>query len=403
VTAARARSGPLAGIPLLEDLPPLDGTRVLVRADFNVPLVRPASGGPLVVEDDFRIRAALPTIHWLQEQGALITACTHLGRPRGSTDPRFDVAPVRARLQELASGVDLLPNLRLDPGEEADDEAFVERLVTGFDAYVNDAFGVSHRAHASVVGPPTRLPSAAGRLLAREVEMLGRLLVDPPRPFVAVVGGAKVVDKLGVLGALLLRVDHLLIGGGMAFSFLFAEGHTVGSSILDTADIAACKDLVQSAGTRLVLPEDFVALAPDGALGTGDAGSGATSTVGTDVPDGWKGVDIGPQTRRVFADILARAGTIFWNGPLGCFEDARFAAGTAAVAETIAGTSAFSVVGGGDTVAALDELRLADQVSFVSTGGGASLELIEHGDLPGLRALRGAANAPARHHEGAAR
>jgi len=395
VTVARPRSGPLVGVPLLEDLPPLQGKRVLVRADFNVPLIWPEGSGAAVVEDDFRIRAALPTINWLRDHGAAVTACTHLGRPRGTADPRFDVAPVRASLARLAPEVQLLPNLRFDPGEESNDAAFVERLVEGFDAYVNDAFGVSHRAHGSIVGPPARLPSAAGRLLAREVEMLGTLLGDPPSPFVAVIGGAKVADKLGVLGALLGQVDALLVGGGMAFTFLAAEGHQVGSSIVDVDAIPACRELIASAGSRLALPQDCVVLAPDGVLGDGAAGRGATRTVGSDVPEGWRGVDVGPQTRRAFADILATAGTTFWNGPLGCFEDTRFSAGTTEIARAIAATTAFSVVGGGDTVAALDQLGLADQVSFVSTGGGASLQLIELGDLPGLQALRAAPNAPA--------
>lgn len=389
-----APSAPLAGIPLLEDLPPLEGKRVLVRVDFNVPLVPHADGGPPRVEDDFRIRAALPTLEWLMAQGAAVTACTHLGRPKGRPDPRYDVAPVRARLGELAAGVELLQNLRFDPGEEANDPAFVDHLVAGFDAYVNDAFGAAHRAHASIVGPPARLPSAAGRLLAREVEMLGALLGSPAHPFIAVVGGAKVADKLGVLGALLQRVDRLLIGGGMAFTFLSAQGHRVGRSLLDAPDVDACRKLLEAAGDRMVLPTDLVALGPEGTVGAGGPGSGVSRIVGTDVPDGWEGVDIGPESRRSFAGHLRRAQTVFWNGPVGAFEDPRFADGTRAIAEAIASGSAFSVVGGGDTTAALDQFELADRVTFVSTGGGACLDLLEYGDLPGLRALRAAPNAP---------
>ncbi len=391
-------SSPLAGIPLLEDLPPLDGKRVLVRVDFNVPLVPGADGGPPDVEDDFRIRAAVPTLEWLRAHGAWVTACTHLGRPHGGPDPRFDVAPVRARLAELAPGVELLDNLRFDPGEEANDPAFVDRLVDGFDAYVNDAFGSSHRSHASIVGPPSKLPSAAGRLLAREVEVLGTLLGDPARPFVAVIGGAKIGDKLGLLRALLRRVDRLLVGGGMAFTFLAARGHRVGRSLLDAAQVDSCRMLLEAAGDRLVLPTDLVALSPSGTLGAGEPGTGDVVDLGTDVPDGWEGVDIGPETRRSFAQHVASARTVFWNGPVGAFEDPRCADGTRAVARAVASGPAFSVVGGGDTVAALDALGLADDVTFVSTGGGACLDLLEHGDLPGLRALRNARNAPVRRH-----
>ncbi len=391
----RPRAGPLAGLPLLEDLPELGGCRVLVRVDFNVPLgPDPGGGDGKVVTDDFRIRSALPTLSWLNERGAEVTACTHLGRPKGTVDPRFDVAPVRDRLAELAPGVGLLENLRFDPGEEENDPAFVDRLVEGFDAYVNDAFGASHRSHASIVGPPTRLPSAAGRLLAREVEVLGGLLVAPARPFVTLVGGSKVGDKLGVLQALLELVDHLAVGGGMAFTFLAARGHTVGASLLDAGRIDSCARLLEQAGGRIMLPTDIVALGPGGSVGQHSAGSGEVKMIGTDVPRGWRGVDIGPETAGAFADVVAGAGTVFWNGPMGVFEDERFAAGTRTVARAVADSRAFTVVGGGDSVAALDELDLASQVGYVSTGGGASLELLEHGDLPGLEALRHAPNAP---------
>ena len=220
--------------PCWRTCPTSAGRKVLVRADFNVPLRWPdGPDGPAVVADDFRIAAAMPTLDWLTGHGAEVTVCSHLGRPQGTADHRFDMAPVRRRLAELAPGVELLDNLRFDPGEKANDPAFVDRLVDGFDCYVNDAFGVSHRAHASIVGPPARLPSAAGRLLAREVAVVGGLLTHPARPFLAVVGGAKVSDKLGVLRSLLDEVDQLIVGGGMAFTFLAAQGHSVGLSLFD--------------------------------------------------------------------------------------------------------------------------------------------------------------------------
>lgn len=394
--SASPGAGPLAGLPMLEGLPPLRGRKVLVRADFNVPLLRHGDDGEAEVADDFRIRSALPTLEWLIGEGASVTACTHLGRPKGKVDPRFDVAPVRARLAELAPGVGLLENLRFDPGEESGDPLFVDKLVDGFDAYVNDAFGSSHRAHASIVGPPGRLPSAAGRLLAREVEVLGGLLTGPGRPFVAVVGGAKVADKLGVLRSLLEKVDTLIVGGGMSYTFLAARGHSVGRSLLDRDSLEDCRKLVDDAQARLVLPMDLVTLGPGGTIAQGADGTGETAVVDLDIPDDSEGVDVGPKTREEFADVLRGARTVFWNGPVGAFEDDRFDTGTRAVAEALVDSGAFTVVGGGDTVAALDKFGLADRMSFVSTGGGASLELLEHGDLPGLQALRESANAPVR-------
>lgn len=386
-------AGILAGVPLLEDLPDPRGRRVLVRVDFNVPLTTDAEGRAQVV-DDFRIRAALPTLEWLLERGAEPTACTHLGRPKGKPDPRYDVAPVRERLRELAPGVALLENLRFDPGEEAGDPAFAGRLTEGFDLYVNDAFGASHRSHASIVGPPERMPSAAGRLLQRELEALGSLLSAVARPFVAVVGGAKVADKIGVLESLLGRVDRLLVGGAMAFTFLAAGGTRVGDSLLDETRLDSCKALAARAGEQLVLPDDTVALGPLGTLGDAGPGTGEVQVFTGDLPDGWRGTDIGPATARHFSDLLHGAATVFWNGPMGVCEDDRFAAGTHAVAEALAGSSGFTVVGGGDSAAALDRLGLAGKVDFVSTGGGASLELLEKGDLPGIAALRRASNAP---------
>ncbi|MGH9242995.1 MAG: phosphoglycerate kinase [Acidimicrobiales bacterium] len=359
-------------LPVLEDLPPVEGKRVLLRADFNVPL----EDGR--ISDDLRIRAALRTIGWLDERGARVTACSHLGRPQGKSDPAYSIEPVRQRLKELAPAVELLENLRFDPGEEANDPAFVERLVTGFDAYVNDAFGASHRAHASIVGPPKHLPSAAGRLLAREVEVLLGLRENPKRPFVTVLGGAKVGDKLGVIEALLDVVDALAIGGGMCFTFLAAAGHDVGGSLLEADQVDTCRRLL-AGGKPIHLPADIVALGP------GDE----VRHTGPDLPSGWKGLDIGPETAGTFSDVILDARTVFWNGPMGVFEDPRFAAGTKTVARAMAATKAFTVVGGGDSAAAIAEFGHADRVDHVSTGGGAALELLEQGDLPGLAALRG--------------
>lgn len=363
-------------LPQLEDLPDLDGKRVLVRADFNVPV---ADGR---ITDDLRIRSALPTLQWLQEAGAQVTACSHLGRPEGEPDPAFSMDPVRARLAELAPGVELMENLRFDPGETGDDPEFVQRLVEGQHAYVNDAFGVAHRAHGSIVGPPRTLPSAAGRLLAREVDVLAGLRESPERPFAAVLGGAKVSDKLGVIEALLDAVDTLVIGGGMCFTFLAARGHTTGDSLLEPDQVDTCRALLEQAGDKIRLPSDVVALGPD---------DEEVRQVGLDVPDGWKGLDIGPGSAAEFAEIVTGSALILWNGPMGLFEDERFVAGTRTVAEAVAEAPGFTVVGGGDSAAAMASFGLADAVDHLSTGGGASLELLEKGDLPGLRALREAA------------
>jgi phosphoglycerate kinase len=374
-------------VPQLEDLGDLEGKRVLVRADFNVPL---RDG---VIADDLRIRAALPTLHWLQQQGAHVTACSHLGRPKGEPDPKYSMDPVRARLAELAPGVDLLENLRFDPGETTNAPAFVARLIDGKDAYVNDAFGASHRAHASVVGPPAHLPSAAGRLLAKEVEVLLGLREHPSRPFVAVLGGAKVSDKLGVIKALLEIVDSLVIGGGMCFTFLAAQGRPTGASLLEEDQIETCRELLAS-GAAIHLPSDLTALGPGGKIGDPAAG-GDVRQIGASVPDGWMGLDIGPGSAAEFSDVILDARTVFWNGPMGVFEDPRFEAGTRTVAEAVAETRGFTVVGGGDSAAAIAQFDLADRIDHISTGGGASLELLEQGDLPGLEALRHAPNAKA--------
>lgn len=371
--------------PTLEDLGDVSGKRVLVRTDFNVPM-ETSESGERVITDDFRIRAALPTIQWLTDRGAQVVTASHLGRPKGQPNPKYSMDPVRARLAELAPGVELLENLRFDAGEEGNDAAFVAKLVEGIDAYVDDAFGACHRAHASIVGPPQSLPSAMGLLLQKEVEVLLGLRNDPKHPFVAVLGGSKISDKLGVVEALLNVVDSLVIGGAMCFTFLAAQGNPIGASLWEPDQVETCKRLLDTAGAKgktIHLPEDIVGL---------DAG-GNFATYGVRLPDGAKGFDIGPGSAAAFSDIIMDARTVFWNGPMGMFEDDRFAAGTRTVAQAMADTKAFTVVGGGDSAAALAQFRLDDEVDHVSTGGGASLELLELGDLPGLDALRKAPNA----------
>ena len=369
-------------IPQLEDLGDLDGRSVLVRADFNVPI----AGGEII--DDLRIRAALPTLRHLLAAGASVTVCTHLGRPDGAPDPAFDVEPVREWLATHVPEVTLLDNLRFDPGETADAPAFVETLVAGHDAYVNDAFGASHRAHASIVGPPRFPPSAAGRLLHREVEVLSGLSERPRRPFLAIMGGSKVSDKLAVIEALLETVDGLIVGGGMCFTFLKAKGHAIGSSLCEDEMVETCKRLLD--GPKPIhLPYDITALGPGGVLFDPAAG-GDVRQLGLELPDGWTGVDIGPGSAAAFGDLVHEAGTVLWNGPMGVFEDPRFGGGTGAVANAMADARAFTVVGGGDSAAAARQFKVDRDMDHVSTGGGASLELIEKGDLPGLAALRGA-------------
>ncbi len=363
----------MTNIPVLDDLGDVRGKRVLVRTDFNVPM----SDGE--ISDDFRIRAALPTINWLTERGATVVCASHLGRPKGRPEPKYSMAPVRERLAELAPGVELMENLRFHPGEEGNDPAFVANLIDGIDLYVNDAFGAAHRAHASIVGPPKTLPSAMGLLLQKEVDVLLGLRNQPKRPFVAVLGGSKISDKLGVVEALLNTVDALVIGGAMCFTFFLAQGKTVGASLSEPDQIETCKRLLAS-GKTIHLPEDIVGLNAEGVF----------STYGTRLPEGAKGFDIGPGSAAAFSDIIMDARTVFWNGPMGMFEDDRFAAGTRTVAQAMADTKAFTVVGGGDSAAALAQFGLDDEVDHVSTGGGASLELLELGDLPGLAALRGA-------------
>jgi 3-phosphoglycerate kinase len=379
------------------------GRRVLVRDDFNVPLDEDGR-----VTDDLRVRAAVPTLRWLVEQGARVICCSHLGRPKGERDDRYSLAPVvpvlsdhlgravrfvddvageqaQAAARELADGeVLLLQNLRFEPGETDNDPEFAGRLAALAELYVDDAFGAAHRAHASVVGVAERLPAYAGYLLAGEVRELSRLLEDPDRPFVAVLGGSKVSDKLAVLDSLLGRVDALVIGGGMCFTFLAAQGLEVGDSLFEKDQVDAVRQLAARAeqeGKRLLLPTDVV-VADDYAE---DADSRTVPADGIEA--GWRGLDVGPETAEAFAEEIARARTVFWNGPMGVFEWEQFAAGTRRVAEAVAASDAYTVVGGGDSAAAVAELGLADRIDHLSTGGGASLELLEGKTLPGVAAI----------------
>ena len=390
-------------VPVLEDLDLEKGQRVLVRVDFNVPL---RDG---VIEDDLRIVAAIPTIEYLLDRRVTVVLGSHLGRPKGRPDPASSMAPVAAHLSDLLGrdvalaphvvgpaveelvassepgSVVMLENLRWEAGEEANDPGFATNLTMGYDAYVNDAFGASHRAHASIVGPPRVLPSAAGRLLAREVQVLGRLLQGTDRPFVAVLGGAKVSDKLGVIEALLEKCDTVLVGGAMAFTFFLAQGLSVGDSLVEPDRVDDCRRLLATG--RVHIPTDVV-IAQDI---TDDAETRIVPAGA--MPDGWKGLDVGPATVVAYEEVIEQAAIVLWNGPMGVFEVAPFAAGTLGVAEAVAHCPGFTVVGGGDSAAAVRQFGLADRVSHVSTGGGAALELIELGDLPGLQALRSAPNA----------
>tara|TARA_Y100001936_G_C16070887_1_gene670480 strand:+ start:957 stop:2081 length:1125 start_codon:yes stop_codon:yes gene_type:complete len=367
-------------LPKLEDLGDISGKRVLVRTDFNVPL----DNG--IIRDDLRIREAIPTLKYLVDNGAEVTACTHLGRPKGKFEEKYSLDPIRVRLNQILPGIKLLDNLRFNSGEEANDPQFIEQLVAGQDIYVNDAFGASHRSHASITGPPQLLPSAAGRLLQNEVEILLKVRNKPKRPFVAILGGSKVSDKLGVIDALVQVVDKLLIGGGMCFTFLKAQGQQVGSSLLEEGQIDYCKELLAS-GAPIILPHDFTAMDSNGKVGDPAVG-GTVRQMGNNIPDGWSGLDIGPGSAALFGDIIQESKTVLWNGPMGVFEDTRFSAGTKHVAQSMAENKAsFTVIGGGDSAAAAKEFKFDTEIDHVSTGGGASLELIEKGTLPGIDAL----------------
>ena len=370
----------MSELPKLEDLGDISGKRVLVRTDFNVPL----DNG--IIRDDLRIREAIPTLKYLVDNGAEVTACTHLGRPKGKFEEKYSLDPIRVRLNQILPGIKLLDNLRFNSGEEANDPQFIEQLVAGQDIYVNDAFGASHRSHASITGPPQLLPSAAGRLLQNEVDILLRVRNKPKRPFVAILGGSKVSDKLGVIDALVQVVDKLLIGGGMCFTFLKAQGQQVGSSLLEEGQIDYCKELLAS-GAPIILPHDFTAMDSDGKIGDPAVG-GTVRQMGNNIPDGWSGLDIGPGSAALFGDIIQESKTVLWNGPMGVFEDTRFSAGTKHVAQSMAENKvSFTVIGGGDSAAAAKEFKFDTEIDHVSTGGGASLELIEKGTLPGIDAL----------------
>jgi phosphoglycerate kinase len=384
----------------LDDLPDVTGARVFVRADFNVPIAEGA------VADDARITATLPTIHELRERGATLVLASHLGRPEGEPRDELRLAPVGARLAELLgepvaslgetapaslpdAPVVLLENLRFDRGEEADDPAFAGKLADLADAYVDDAFGAAHRSHASVSALPELMlasgrPAVAGRLMQREVEVLSRLLQDPERPYVAVLGGAKVSDKLAVIGSLIERVDALLVGGAMAFTLIAADGGEIGSSLVerDRFDaVRAARERARERGVLLEVPQDVVA-ASEASL------NAARSTVpAAQIPRGLMGLDIGPKTVEEFARIIADAKTILWNGPRGVFELEPFSAGTRGVATAIARSQAFSVVGGGDSLLAVKRAELSDAFDHLSTGGGASLEFLEGRSLPGISIL----------------
>jgi phosphoglycerate kinase len=396
------------------------GKRVLVRVDFNVPLGadgEAAAGGVPLVSDDTRIAAALATIEELRARGARLILVSHLGRPEGKRVPELSLAPVADRLRELTGAkvtlapavvgdevtaladelrdgeILVLENLRFEPGETSNDPEFAAELAALADLYVDDAFGVAHRAHASNEGITHLLPSAAGRLLEREVKTLTGILDHPQHPLVAIVGGAKVADKIKVIERFLAVADVVMIGGAMCFPFLCAQGHTVGKSLCEDEDVeharsalsrASDTDSPQPGRARLLVPSDLV-------IGERLAADAEHCVLdGVEVPEGWMGLDIGPETAERYGSVIASAGTVFWNGPMGAFELEPFAAGTRAVAEAVASAPGMTVVGGGDSAAALAQFGLEHAVDHLSTGGGATLELVEGATLPGVQALEGA-------------
>jgi phosphoglycerate kinase len=384
---------------------PLKGERALVRVDFNVPLDKKTGA----ISDDTRIRESLPTLAYCLEQGASLVLMSHLGRPDGKRVPSMSLSPVAKRLGELlkrpvifledcagpaveqraaglvAGEVALLENLRFHPEEEQNDPAFAQQLAKLGTIYVNDAFGSAHRAHASTEGVAKHLPAVAGLLMEKEIKYLGGALSDPARPYVAILGGAKVSDKIGVLTRLLEQVNYVLIGGGMAYTFLKAQGHTIGSSKLEADKVPLAKEILEQASRRRVkvlLPFDHVITT------SLDAGS-QVHTIGTpDIPDGWLGADIGASTIDTFVKAIAEAKTVVWNGPLGVFEQERFAEGSRRIAQALAEMRGTTVIGGGDTAACVQHFKLADRMSHISTGGGASLEFLEGKELPGIAVLR---------------
>lgn len=382
------------------------GKTALVRVDYNVPF-RPGSTD---ISDDSRIRASLPTLRYLQERGCRIVVCSHLGRPKGRVVESLRMAPVSKRLSELLGtpvvqarqcvgeavaseaaalapcGVMMLENLRFDPGEEGNDDAFARGLAALADVYINDAFGAAHRAHASTAAVARLLPSAAGLLMERELQVLGDALDAPNRPFAAALGGAKVSDKMGVLENLIGKADLLVIGGGMAATFIKAQGHSVGDSLVEDDRLAFARRIMDAdkGGAEILIPDDVIAAYAFAA----DAESRVASAAA--IPDGWRIMDIGPNTARRYADALGECGTVIWNGPMGVFEWEAFSRGTAAVANALAGMErATTITGGGSTAEAVGALGLADRMTHISSGGGASLEFMEGRELPGVAALMG--------------
>ena len=383
----------------------LKGKRVLIRVDFNVPLDK-ASGR---ITDDTRIRESLQTIRYCLRQDASVVLMSHLGRPDGRRVPSMSLAPVAVRLGELLKlavafvpdcvgpevearvkalkpgEVALLENLRFYAEEEQNDPGFAARLARLGDLFINDAFGAAHRAHASTEGVAHHLPAVAGLLMEREIKYLGSALANPERPYVAILGGAKVSDKIGVVTKLLEKVDKLLIGGGMSYTFLKSQGYAIGASRLEADKVELAKQLLVKAAQRnvkVLLPVDHVittGLKPDSEVKTVPVGG---------IPDGWEGVDIGPETVKAFVAALTDAKTVVWNGPVGVFEDPRFATGSRAIAEALAALKATTIIGGGDSAACVQQFKLADRMSHLSTGGGASLEFLEGKTLPGIAALR---------------
>jgi phosphoglycerate kinase len=381
------------------------GKRVLCRVDFNVPQDETGK-----ITDDNRIQAALPTIKYLSKHGAKVVLVSHLGRPKGVT-PKYTLEPVAVRLEDLLGqpvelldktvgdetaaaindlkdgDVVLLENVRFYPEEEKNDPGFSQDLAFLADVYVNDAFGTAHRAHSSTEGVAHYLPGVAGFLMEKELDYLGGALDNPKRPFVAILGGAKVKDKIGVIERLLEKVDTLIIGGGMAYTFLKAQGKEIGTSLLDASNIEFCKTVLEKAGGKLLLPVDVV-ITDKNPFDVGDAQC-STQIVSVDaIPADQEAADIGPQTREKFANAVKGAGTVVWNGPMGIFEFAKFAEGTRAVAQALADSGAVTIIGGGDSAAAAQQLGFADKMTHISTGGGASLEFLEGKPLPGVLALQ---------------
>ena len=380
------------------------GKKILLRCDFNVPQDKETGA----ITSDKRIVAALPTIRYLLDKGAAVIACSHLGKPKGEWKEKLSLAPVAKRLSELLGqevifakdivGEDakakaaalqggqimLLENLRFDPREEKNDPSFAEELASMAELYVSDAFGTVHRAHASTAGVAAYLPAVSGLLVAKELEVMGGALNNPKRPFVAVLGGAKVSDKIGVINNLLDKADTIIIGGGMAYTFAKAQGGSIGKSLCEEDKLDYAREMIAKAeknGVKLLLPSDTMA-ADDF---SNDANRQVVSTMA--IPDGWEGMDIGPDTIRTFCDAVKGAGTVVWNGPMGVFEFENFAAGTRAMAQALADSGAITIVGGGDSAAAVEQMGFADKITHISTGGGASLEFLEGLELPGVACL----------------